>query len=85
MCENRNSKDDPRRPWPEKYPKWLIEVLEYSMEETGMSRRIWGRSTHFRISPLERIKVFRWVPPNQGVTESTLVNSKFFLFLTICQ
>jgi len=38
MSESGNPKKTPEQPWPEDYPKWVIELLEYSMEETGMSR-----------------------------------------------
>ena len=38
MSENGNPKKTPDQPWPEDYPKWVIELLEDSMEETGMSR-----------------------------------------------
>ena len=39
MLENGIPKKTPDQPWPEDYPKWVIELLEDSMEETGMSRR----------------------------------------------
>jgi hypothetical protein len=38
MSENGNPKKTPDQPWPGDYPKWVIELLEDSMEETGMSR-----------------------------------------------
>ncbi len=38
MSKNGNPKKTPDQPWPEDYPKWVIELLEDSMEETGMSR-----------------------------------------------
>ena len=38
-----SQKDKPNvtseEPWPENYPNWLIELLEHSMGETGMSRK----------------------------------------------
>ena len=39
MSENGNPEKTPDRPWPEDYPKWFIELLEESMERTGMSRQ----------------------------------------------
>lgn len=38
MSENGNPKKTPDPPWPEDYPKWVIELLEDSMKETGMIR-----------------------------------------------
>jgi len=38
MSENGNPEKAPDRPWPEDYPEWVIELLEDSMKETGMSR-----------------------------------------------
>jgi hypothetical protein len=37
MSENGNPKTSDQ-PWPETYPAWLIEILEHTMAETGMSR-----------------------------------------------
>jgi len=39
MSESGNPQKTTDQPWPEEYPEWLIEVLEDSMEETGMSRK----------------------------------------------
>ena len=47
MSENGNPKKTPDQPWPEDYPKWVIELLEDSMGETGMSREEADESFRF--------------------------------------
>ncbi len=49
MSENGNPQKTSDQPWPEEYPKWLIEVLESSMEETGMSRKEAEESLQFEL------------------------------------
>lgn len=39
MSESGHPKETPVQPWPEDYPKWYIDLLESSIEETGMSRK----------------------------------------------
>jgi len=38
MSNDGDPKQTLDQPWPEDYPEWLIELLEDSMERTGMSR-----------------------------------------------
>jgi hypothetical protein len=49
MLENGNPKKTPEQPWPEDYPKWVIELLEDSMEQTGMSREEADESFRFEL------------------------------------
>lgn len=49
MSENGNPKETSDQPWPEEYPGWLIEVLEGSMEETGMRREEAEESLRFEL------------------------------------
>jgi hypothetical protein len=49
MPENGDIKKAPGQPWPEDYPSWLIEILEFSMEETGMSREEAENSLNFEM------------------------------------
>jgi hypothetical protein len=44
MSVNGNPKKTSDQPRPEDYPRWVIEVLEDSMEETGMS---WEEADEF--------------------------------------
>ena len=38
MSDDSDAKKTSNHPWPETYPAWLIEILESSIIETGMSR-----------------------------------------------
>lgn len=39
MSDKDKFKKTFEEPWPQNYPKWIIEILEDSMERTGMSRK----------------------------------------------
>ncbi len=38
MADEEKPREASKGPWPEDYPPWLIDLLESSMEQTGMSR-----------------------------------------------